>query len=395
MIDDLVRPKCAVEIKNHQDIHHKLIVPLLNWFSANARDLPWRRNQDAYGIWISEVMLQQTQVSAVIPYWERWMTRLADVQRLARARSQTIHRLWAGLGYYSRVRNLQAAARVLVREHGGKLPSDYETLLQLPGVGRYTAGALCSIAFGQPKPVVDGNVVRVLTRVFGIEGDPRRSETREALWGLAERLVRAAEAQPSSRLKSLRSQRGQGRDRRGGTARGNQATSPCSAFNQGLMELGALVCTPRRPQCCACPLSQTCIAHQQRRMEAFPNLPKRPRATHRRFVAFILRRGDRLLVRQRPAGEVNAHLWEFPNTELGNGSGDAIQAAREVLGKAPAGLQKFCTIKHSITRYRITLDVFEAGGVPLGRAGKWVSPAALRRLPFSSAHAKILRRVSA
>src|SRR3989475_10796852 len=165
--------------------------PLLNWFKQNARDLPWRRTRDPYAIWISEIMLQQTQVKTVIPYWQRWMRRLPDVCALARARPDAVLKRWEGLGYYLRARNLQKAARTIVDRHGGRFPERFDEWVALPGIGRYTAGAICSIAFNQPTPVLDGNVIRVLTRVFGIAENPRRKETNASLWKLAQNLVRA------------------------------------------------------------------------------------------------------------------------------------------------------------------------------------------------------------
>ncbi len=153
-----------------------LVAPLLSWFSQNARDLPWRQTRDPYAIWVSEIMLQQTQVKTVIPYWDRWMRQLPDLPALAAASSETIHKLWEGLGYYSRVRNMQKAAQLILYQHGGKFPNDFNEVLALPGIGRYTAGAVCSIAFNQAAPILDGNVIRVLTRVFGIPGNPREKK---------------------------------------------------------------------------------------------------------------------------------------------------------------------------------------------------------------------------
>src|SRR5690348_11113410 len=204
----------------------KIVTVLLEWFAAHARDLPWRRSRDPYAIWVSEIMLQQTQVGTVIPFWQRWMQALPTIGSLARANPAKIHKLWEGLGYYTRVRNLHKAARVIIQQHGGEVPTLYEEVLALPGIGRYTAGAICSIAFNQPQPILDGNVIRVLSRVYGIEGDPREKITNRKLWLLAEELVRAAaqEQQPETCGLSPPSRQPKGR---------------CSSFNQALMELGA------------------------------------------------------------------------------------------------------------------------------------------------------------
>ncbi|HMP84632.1 MAG TPA: A/G-specific adenine glycosylase [Verrucomicrobiota bacterium] len=397
---------------------------LLSWFSANARDLPWRRTRDPYAIWVSEIMLQQTQVKTVIPYWERWMRELPDVQSLANASESKIHKLWEGLGYYARVRNMQKAAQQIVescRSRGNEsqtkrksetphvvsymFPENFDDVLALPGIGRYTAGAICSIAFNQPTPILDGNVIRVLTRVFGISGDPREKKTNACLWQLAKELVVHA-----SRI--------------------THHASPCSHLNQSLMELGALICTPRSPRCDICPVKKLCVAFREGRQEQLPNLGKRVKATDRRFIAFVVERNGRFLVRQRPNGVVNAHLWEFPNIEVELSKGGARHSVRAGASQPPNGVQgtdapylvnhfqinsekPLAVIKHSITRYRITLEAWRAelvsrDGAPVSdparsrRAtrntpdrrsafqGQWLTLSQLRRLAFASAHRKIL-----
>src|ERR1051325_7151905 len=362
----------------------KLLRPLLAWFGRNARDLPWRRARDPYAIWISEVMLQQTQVKTVLPYWERWMKALPDVRTLARARPQKLHKLWEGLGYYTRVRNLQRAARIILEKHGGKFPEGYEDVLALPGIGRYTAGAICSIAFNQPRPILDGNVIRVLTRLFCIKGNPRQGNTNAGLWDLAAALVLSAAS-----LETHQAARS--------TQHGSRSTSPVSRFNQSLMELGALICTPKRPRCGRCPVAKFCLAFGKGCVEELPELPRRVRPTARRFVAFVAENQGRFLVRQRPDALVNAQLWEFPNLELCNGASHD-QAARALFGPRKAIPKPFCTIEHSITRYRITLEVVlrshpkrpTLGGDP----GRWLTPGQLRRLPFTSAHRRILVKLT-
>ena len=346
---------------------------------ANARDLPWRRTRDPYAIWVSEIMLQQTQVKTVMPYWKRWMRALPALPALAKAKPDTMHKLWEGLGYYTRVRNMQRAAQIIVGQHGGRFPGVFEDVLALPGIGRYTAGAICSIAFNQPKPILDGNVIRVLTRWHGVAGDPRRRQINVRLWQLAEELVqRAAEA----------------------GARTNpppQASRRCSQLNQSLMELGALVCTPRQPRCGVCPIATDCAAYQQGRILELPSLNRRVRATPRRFVAFVAQRRGLFLVRQRPAGVVNAHLWEFPNLELAPNDSDLKRAARIALSVRPRALEPLATIKHSITRYRITLEAYrvtsgQTDGFPAVK-GRWLGRSRLNHLAFTSAHKQILQRL--
>jgi A/G-specific adenine glycosylase len=351
---------------------------LLKWFARNARDLPWRHTHDPYAIWVSEVMLQQTQVKTVIPYWERWMQAFPEVNSLARAKRERVLKLWEGLGYYRRARSLHAAAHRIVQDHGGQIPTLFKEVLALPGVGRYTAGAICSIAFNQPTPVLDGNVRRVLIRLFGLPGDEHRSVTDQRLWSLAEALVRQAAAVPGRRN--------------------------CGDLNQALMELGALICAPYDPECAACPLFPQCVAGQGNRMAEFSPVAARPAILARRFAAFVLEDEGLYLVRQRPATGINADLWEFPNGEVKPGAKlDCL--ARDILGQAALSLQPMMVLQHTITRYRITLEVFQVQTPPAQSAsglgdprlptanGCWRSRQELKQLPFTSAHGKILERL--
>ena len=338
---------------------------LLDWFAANARDLPWRRTRDPYAIWVSEIMLQQTQVKTVIPFWERWMRELPTIKAAAEASSAKIHKLWEGLGYYTRVRNLQKAAQVIVEKQNGKFPEKFEDVLALPGIGRYTAGAICSIAFNQPMPILDGNVIRVLTRIFGIAENPKEKQTNARLWKLAEKLVSYSKTQTQR--------------------------NSCSHLNQSLMELGALVCTPRNPQCLICPVNKFCIAFKENRTEELPNLGKREAATARHFVAFVIERDGKFLVQQRPVGIVNAHLWEFPNFEINGKKKDAKEIFDSAFNFKTAKFQPLCTVKHSITRYRITLEAFR---VQLPKRlktlnGIWLPRTRFDSLAFTAAHKKL------
>ena len=331
-------------------------------------------------------MLQQTQVKTVIPFWNRWMQELPTIEAAAKADSAKLHKLWEGLGYYTRVRNLQKAAQVIVAQHGGKFPEKFEDVLALAGIGRYTAGAICSIAFNQPTPILDGNVIRVLTRLFGIAENPKEKETNAQLWQIAEELVSHAKTQ-----------------RRKETDSSLRAFAPlrednsCSFLNQSLMELGALICTPRNAQCLICPVKKLCVAFAEGRVDELPNLSKREAATARHFVAFAVECDGKFLVQQRPAGVVNAHLWEFPNTEVTGAKPDTQAAFQKLWGIKPPTLQPLATVKHSITRYRITLEAFRIHlqAVPLKAAGVWKTPAQMEALAFTSAQRKILRALSA
>ena len=436
----------------------KLVLALLAWFSRNARDLPWRRTRDPYAIWVSEIMLQQTQVKTVMPYWKRWMRELPTIKAAASASPGKIHKLWEGLGYYTRVRNLQKAAKQIVAQHDArsetrrrrgnesqtkkeletpsafarprrdkhvvsyKFPDNFDDVLALPGIGRYTAGAICSIAFNQPAPILDGNVIRVLTRIFGIAENPREKKTNAYLWRLAEELVIHVASSPFI----CRRRRKESHSIRLSSQRLLTSSPTCSHLNQSLMELGALVCTPRQPQCPICPVKKLCVAFRENCAEELPNLGKRTTATARRFIAFVIERNGKFLVRQRPAGVVNAHLWEFPNVEIGarlSQPQDAVSefsalrvtdprsesvadVAAQLFGSSPTSINHLCTVKHSITRYRITLEAWRVSfggassarhkslgrrGTPPSETGVWLTTGQMQRLAFTSAHCKILR----
>jgi A/G-specific adenine glycosylase len=306
---------------------------LVRWFRRAHRDLPWRRTRDPYAVWVSEIMLQQTRVDVVVPYFERFLARFPAVGALAEAPLDDVLAQWAGLGYYRRARQLHAAAGAIVREHAGAVPADEPALRALPGIGRYTAGAIRSIAFGEPAPIVDGNVARVLSRLFALKGGPGDAAWEKRLWELAASLVPASDP---------------------------------SAFNQGLMELGATVCTPRAPRCPACPLARHCRAHALGRPETFP--PPRPRPPVERvdLWALVARRArdEALWLAQKPAGEPNAGQWEFPLVEP-SPSGP------------PDGARVLGAIRHAILArdYRIRAwAVSAAEARRRASSGAWIAP---------------------
>ena len=371
----------------------RLVPALLCWYSKNARELPWRRTRDPYAIWVSEIMLQQTQVKTVLPYWECWMRELPTIQALATASSEKIHKLWEGLGYYTRVRNLQKAAQLIEERHARKFPECFDDVLALPGIGRYTAGAICSIAFNQPTPILDGNVIRVLTRVVGIDKDPKKKEANAQLWRLAKEFVRHAASSPVI----CRRRRKESHSISLSSQRLLESSPACSNLNQSLMELGALVCTPRNPRCEICPVKKLCVAFRENRAGELPNLGSRARTQARHFVAFVVERQGRFLVRQRPAGVVNAHLWEFPNVELNGSRFDLRATAWRALGFEPERPEPLWTLRHSITRYRIELQAYAANATRLPKPGqtkgRWLTLPELQTLAFPSAHKKVLLRL--
>ncbi len=312
-----------------EDIAHRLIA----WIAAGRRDLPWRRRRDPYAVWISEIMLQQTQVDTVIPYFERWLARFPDVAALAAAPLDDVLKAWEGLGYYGRARNLHRAAQMIVAR-GGELPRTRETLRALPGIGDYTAGAILSLAFGAAEPAVDGNVRRVLCRIYDIAEDVAAPETVRRLWTLAGTLVAGA---PPGRAGDL---------------------------NEGLMELGALACVPKTPDCPACPLADLCLARARGTQAARPVKAPKPPSPHHDVVAAVIRDAEgRCLLVQRPANGLLGGLWGFPGGIADPGEDRAaalIRAVTEQTGVTIRSGPALRPIKHSYTHFRITLHPFHA-----------------------------------
>jgi A/G-specific adenine glycosylase len=341
---------------------------LLDWYDEQRRPLPWRATRDPYCIWVSEVMLQQTQVATVIGYYERWLRRFPDLASLASAETEDVLRAWEGLGYYSRARNLQRAAQHVVARHAGALPSSVTELLALPGVGRYSAGAIASIAFGADEPAIDGNIVRVLTRLFGLGGDPKREPLAGRLWKLARELL------PRGRA---------------------------GAFNQALMELGATCCTPKAPRCSTCPVQRHCQALREDRVLAYPQTAKRPVVTRERRAAAIVRRQGRVLVVRAPDDAARWRgMWQFPDVLLDTGS-DPVAALQGQLERATGvrvdGGERVLALRHQVTRFRIEIEVYDcpaqggrARAIEYGEV-RWAPLDALGSLPMPAAHRKIAR----
>ncbi len=299
---------------------------LLLWYQQNKRDLPWRHTSDPYRIWISEIMLQQTRVEAVKPYYARFLETCPDVRALAELPEEKLMKLWEGLGYYSRARNLQKAARVVVEDHGGVMPKTYEELLKLPGIGEYTAGAIASIAYGLRVPAVDGNVLRVLARVSATEADITLPETKNEF---REKLARVVPVEAGD-------------------------------FTQSLIELGATVCAPNRePMCDVCPLSGCCVAYREGKTQQIPvRSPKKPRRVEERTV-FLIRDGDRTALRKRPRKGLLSGLYELPNIEGHLNEDEALQYMRS-LGFEPLRIRKIESAKHIFTHiewHMIAYDV--------------------------------------
>jgi A/G-specific adenine glycosylase len=342
---------------------------LLTWFQENQRLLPWRKTYDPYQVWISEIMLQQTQVKTVLPYFDRWMKKLPTIQSVADAKEDTVLKLWEGLGYYSRARNLQKAARQIVEKHGGEFPSDFESILSFPGVGRYTACAIASIAFNQDYPVVDGNVIRVLSRLFHYSENTRLPAAEKWMWGKVEDLL------PKGKARN---------------------------FNQGMMELGALICTPKSPKCEACPLVSECMAKKKGVQESLPNRGPRKVLTNIKVAIAVIRKGDKVFIQKRPEKGLMGGLWEFPGGKVEKGERPEVAVLREVseeVGVKLRELTKLREIKHAYTSFKVDLHCFEAnyasGRVRLKSAteGKWVEISDLKKYPFPAANVSLISQL--
>ncbi|MBL8815643.1 MAG: A/G-specific adenine glycosylase [Planctomyces sp.] len=360
--------------------HHRrrlLQKEILGWYSKHGRRLPWRESSDPYRVWISEIMLQQTTVAAVVPYFERFLSRFPDVQTLARGPESDVLRHWEGLGYYSRARNLYRAANTIVERHGGRFPDTPEELLTLPGVGRYTAGAVASFGFGLQAPIVEANTLRLYSRLMGLTVDPYSTAGQKQLWGFAEWI---------------------------------SVTSSPADLNQALMDIGSSVCRPQEPKCGECPLAKFCRANASGEQSSIPIAKKRPAKTPVTEVLFAVERDERYLLRQYDPGERWAGLWDFARFQVDENGGVLDQpAAAELLfepaagyatipeswieglrertglkARSVAGLRE---IRHVVTRFQIRLLCFhvsEVGGRLRSGAGyRWVSREELLELPLS------------
>ena len=342
------------------DVRRQLRRSLLAWFDRCQRDLPWRRSRDPYPIWVSEIMLQQTQVATVIPYFERFLEAFPSVEALAAAPEEEVLRLWEGLGYYRRARDLHRAAQQIVREYGGRLPEEPALLHTLPGIGRYTMGAILSQAFDRRLPILEANSQRVLCRLFGRHGNPRRGPARRWLWEVAEALL------PVRRV---------------------------GAFNQALMELGALVCTSAAPRCGECPVSESCEAFRLGIQEKIPERPAAREPIEIQEAAVVVSHRRRILFVQRPQHGRWAGLWEFPHARLE--AAESHQAAALRLLRQLTGIQaeigsELLTLRHCVTHHHITLVCFEAQyqagrfQSTFYRRGRWLKPADLPAFPVSA-----------
>lgn len=343
---------------------------LLRWYKANARQLPWRARPSPYRVWISEIMLQQTRVDAVVPYYERWMRAFPNIQALAAASEREVLTAWEGLGYYARARNLRRAAQIIIGQHEGKIPADVRILRSLPGIGRYTAGAIASIALSMDEPVLDGNVRRVLARLFDVRQPADSRPGLDRLWQLAREQLPAGRA---------------------------------GDYNQALMDLGAIICIPRNPDCPHCPLRGTCLALRRGKVQVRPVLrAKRPTPLYHLAAAVVVRSG-RVLLAQRESDGLLGGLWEFPNARI-----DQRKKAQEPVAAFTVGLRKsyglrvrpdglLCELSHAYTHFRVRVWAHSCRLVsPLpDRRLRWIRMGELTRYPMGKVDRQIARSLTA
>ncbi len=338
---------------------------LRQWYQQQGRELPWRNTRDPYAIWVSEIMLQQTQVKTVVPYYERWLSRFADIAELASADQQEVLKLWQGLGYYARARNLHRAAQVVVTHHGGIFPKDLDAVLALPGIGLTTAGGILSAAFNLPFAILDGNVKRVLTRLVALPLPPKRAIAQ--LWHLSETLL----------------------DR----------TYPRD-FNQALMDLGATVCTPHQPNCAQCPWQWHCQAYRQGLQSELPMSESRAPIPHKQIgVAVIWNDQGYILIDRRKQSGLLGGLWEFPGGKLEPGETVEECIRREIqeeLGIEVAVGDRLISVNHTYSHFRVTLEVHHCqhvGGEPQPiecDEVRWVTLTEIDQFPFPAANVQII-----
>jgi A/G-specific adenine glycosylase len=339
----------------------------LAWYEKEKRERPWRKNLNPYRILVSEFMLQQTQVKTVIPYFERWMKSFPTLQKLAQAKETTILKHWEGLGYYSRARNLKKTAQIILKDYSGKVPDSMDAILKLPGVGRYTAGAILSIAFGKKVPVLDGNVKRVLSRIFLLKENGGNRQSENVLWETMHSLLPV-------------------------TGSGD--------FNQAFMELGATVCLPKNPLCLICPLKQNCGAQKTGKQNLYPPRKQKIPSTKIEVSAAVILRRNKIYIQKRKAGGLMGGLWEFPGGKFESGESAEQCLTREIKEEIGVALhidEKLMTVKHSYTRFRVTLHVFLCR-IHSGRVSptqceewEWVKREELDTYPFPAANVKIIK----
>jgi A/G-specific adenine glycosylase len=343
----------------------KIQTQLLQWFKKKGRDLPWRKTRDPYAIWVSEIMLQQTQVATVIPYYKNFLKFFPTVRHLSKADLSKVLKIWEGLGYYSRARNLHRAAGIVVNHFNGKIPNQLKDLLNLPGIGRSTAGAILSFAFHKEAPILDGNAKRVLSRLFAVSGSPGERKTEQILWQISESLIPKGYS---------------------------------NSFNQAIMDLGSMLCTTKEPQCLRCPLQNLCQGYLSGKPESYPPRTIKKTIPHITAISVVIQKDRKVLVRQRPEEGLLGGLWEFPNWKI-----EEKQRSRLRLGlrkyikqetKMNVEVKEFIGVLHqTYSHFKLTLQVFDCQHLNGKGKGKWIPIRKLPLLPMSRIHRRIAQMI--
>jgi A/G-specific adenine glycosylase len=333
---------------------------LLQWYKKNHRDLPWRNTRDPYAIWVSEIMLQQTQVDTVVPYYQEFLKSFPTIHHLARADLSKVLKAWEGLGYYSRARNLHRASKVIANRFRGEIPDHLKDLLGLPGIGRSTAGAILSFAFGQEAAILDGNVKRVLSRLFAVSG-----ESEQALWRISESLIPKGHSNP---------------------------------FNQALMDLGSLLCTPKNPQCSRCPLKNVCMGRVFGDPEKYPVKRLKKPIPHIEAISAVIQRDGKVLLKQRPPEGFLGGLWEFPNWKIEEKRNIRLKLRLRNHIKKETGIdaevkESIGTFQQTYSHFKLTLYAYHCQAIGKDKHGSWTSTKKLPSLPMSKIHRKIAETI--
>ena len=346
-------------------IIEKIQTKLLQWYKENKRDLPWRKTRDPYAIWVSEIMLQQTQVITVIPYYRNFLKTFPTVCNLAKANLSKVLKVLEGLGYYSRARNLYRTSKIIVNRFQGKVPDNLRDLLNLPGIGRYTAGAILSIAFNKEAPILDGNVKRVLSRLYAVSGSPGEKKTEQLLWQLSESLIPKGHA---------------------------------NSFNQALMDLGAMLCTPKDPQCSRCPLHRFCKGSTSGNPEKFPTKGIKKTIPHVESVSAVIKKGGKVFLNQRPPKGLLGGLWEFPNWRIEGKP--RMRVSLRLRNTFKKEIKMDVEVKELIgvfnqtySHFKLTLHVFNCEVLGGNGKGKWVPVKSLPLLPMSRIHRRVAEMI--
>jgi A/G-specific adenine glycosylase len=336
---------------------------LLQWFKKNKRDLPWRKTRDPYAIWVSEIMLQQTQVTTVIPYYQKFLKSFPTIHHLAKPDLSKVLKVWEGLGYYSRARNLHRASQIVLNHFHGEVPDTLKDLLSLPGIGRSTAGAIFSFAFHKEAPILDGNAKRVLSRLFAISGNPGERKTEQLLWKISESLIPKGFSNP---------------------------------FNQALMDLGSMICTPKDPRCTECPLQSYCKGRTIGYPERFPLKTIKKKIPHIEAVSAVIQKDEKVLLHRRPPVGLLGGLWEFPNWRIEEKRMARLRLRlrlrnhiKKEMGMNIEVKEPMGTFHQTYSHFKLTLNVFKCEVIDGRGRGKWVCMRDFDQFAMSRIHRKI------